>query len=55
MPDLWDDLPIEMMGDRPPIDLTKKHVQPPAEVTDKESGRKDDGSFSKVYGSPEVK
>ena len=55
MPDLWDDLPVEMMGDRPPIPIVTKQVKKPVEVEGKESGRPDDGSFSKVLGSPEVK
>lgn len=55
MPDLWEDFPEEMMGDRPPITMLTKQVKKPKEVSAKESGRIDDGSFSKIYGSPEVK
>ena len=55
MPDWWDSLPEEMLGERPAIQLISKQVETPKEVEAKESGRKDEGSFSKVYGSPEVK
>jgi hypothetical protein len=55
MPDLWEDFPEEMMGDRPPISMLTKQVKKPKEVLAKESGRTDGESFSKVYGSPKVK
>lgn len=55
MPDLWEDFPVELMGDRPPITMLTKQIQPPPEVEAIESGQEDDGTFSKVYGSPEVK
>lgn len=55
MPDLWDDLPPEMMGDRPPADCLSKEVVTPAEVLEKERGKNVEENLRKVFGSPEVK
>jgi hypothetical protein len=55
MPDLWDDLPVEMMGDRPPILMFSKEVERPQEVKDKESGQDSNAPAVKVSGSPEIK
>jgi hypothetical protein len=55
MPDLWDDLPPEMMGDRPPADCLSKEVVAPAEVLKKERGEDTEGKLRQVLGSPEVK
>jgi len=55
MPDLWDDLPTEMLGDRPPVDRLSKQLSPPTEVTKKERGKNVEQDLQKVFGSPEVK
>ena len=39
MPDLWDDLPTEMLGDRPPVENLSKQVATPTEVAKKERGK----------------
>jgi len=55
MPDLWDDIPTEMLGDRPPVENLSKQIKPPAEVTKKERGQNVEKNLRKVFGSPEVK
>ncbi len=55
MPDLWDDLPTEMLGDRPPVEYLSKRVATPAEVLKKERGKNVEENLQQVFGSPEVK
>lgn len=55
MPDLWDDLPIELLGDRPPISPLTKQIKRPKETAEKEKGQNADEPSQQVFGSPEVK
>jgi len=54
MPDLWDDLPTEMFGDRPPAEILSKDMKRPKEVQNIEKGS-DATPNRGVFGSPEVK
>ena len=55
MPNLWDDLPPEMLGDRPSIECFSKEVVAPDEVQKKERGKDAEENLRQVFGSPEVK
>ena len=55
MPDLWDDLPTEMLGDRPPLEHLSTQVVTPAEVVKKKRGKNVEENLRQVFGSPEVK
>ena len=54
MPDLWVDLPEEMMGDRPDL-LVRKVIDKPKKLQDVERGKDAEEGASGIHRSPEVK
>tara|TARA_R110000868_G_scaffold255736_1_gene512340 strand:- start:228 stop:395 length:168 start_codon:yes stop_codon:yes gene_type:complete len=55
MPDLWDELPTALFGERPPIECFSKEVVAPDEVQKKERGKDAEENLRQVFGSPEIK
>tara|TARA_B100001094_G_C18163080_1_gene790482 strand:- start:960 stop:1127 length:168 start_codon:yes stop_codon:yes gene_type:complete len=55
MPDLWEDLPVEMMGDRPDHGLLRKTIVKPKKLQDTERGKDAEEGSNGIHGSPEVK
>lgn len=56
MPDLWDDVPIELLGERPTVPpfLNKSTVKP-VEVENVEKGRDEGDGFTYSFGVTETK
>lgn len=56
MSDLWDDLPIEMLGDRPLLQsVVNKQVAKPTEVERIEKGRDAQDMSNQGFGATESK
>ena len=54
MPDLWEDLPVEMMGDRPDL-LMRKAIDKPKKLQDVERGKDAEQGARGIHGAPKVK
>ena len=56
MPDLWEALPVESFGERPPNDdIIRKAIKKPKKVEEIERGKNAEETSGSVHKSPEIK
>jgi|TARA_A100001201_G_scaffold110156_1_gene94198 hypothetical protein len=56
MPDLWESVPIEAYGEKPPYaDLIRKAIKKPKKVEEVERGKNAEETSEGIHKSPEVK
>tara|TARA_B100000902_G_scaffold26214_1_gene31527 strand:+ start:2658 stop:2828 length:171 start_codon:yes stop_codon:yes gene_type:complete len=56
MPDMWDSVPIESYGEKPPYaEIIRKALKKPKKVEEVERGKNAEETSGGIHKSPEVK